>query len=437
MSSTLLKNCRILDVRAGSVLTGMAILLNGETIARVAPDPELRREAGKFKDCEVRDLDGGLVMPGLIDTHVHLCIVREEDEAATLRGNLKAPETLKVLYGAKHARATLAAGITTVRDMGQGDNLALREAVARGLVPGPRVVACGWLGSTAGHGERMASEWAFGTELRQWDKGVDGPYEIRRRVRQLIGQGVDYIKTYATSDGYAPHPFYPYFRECINYTMEELSALCDEAHAAGRRVAAQGLTAPAGVGNALRAGIDTLEHGLVIDNDDLGFMRDHGVFYVPTLAVTKAMWDVGSEKEMKFLRLEPGEPARLLESQLDSFRRAREMGVRIAFGSDAFRVLAHGRNLIELELRVKAGMTVMEALISATRVSAEALGLEGSVGQVAEGKQADLVVVDPDVLSDISLLTRPGPAMVYKAGKRYDPRFLIRDMASPSRTAEV
>jgi imidazolonepropionase-like amidohydrolase len=316
----------------------------------------------------------------------------------------------------KHARETLESGFTTVRDMGQGDNLALREAIEKGVVQGPRIVVCRWLGMTSGHGEQMASEWRFNTPLREEDRGVDGPWEIRKRVRQLIGQGADVIKTYATGGSYIRHPFYPHWKERPNYTLEELRALVDEAHSAGRRVAAQGLTDPVGTKNAIAAGIDTLEHGLVLDEEDVQGMKAKGMFYVPTLAVAGAMW--GSEERMKYLQLEKGEAKRLLEEQYASLERAHKIGVKIAMGSDCFRVLKHGENAQELEWRVKAGIPIMEALISATKTSADALGIWHLVGSLEEGKLADILVVDSDPTKDISVLRqKKNLKMIMKNGE--------------------
>ena len=418
MTRKILRNCKVLDVHGQKVLERRSILIEGPRIKRIGLTEEIAAFEKELPRESVMEVNGELVMPGLIDTHVHLCIIRTDSELDTLAENLRAPETLKVLYGVRHAKATLESGITTVRDMGQGDNLALREAIEKGVVLGPRIVACGWLGMTSGHGEQMASEWRFNTSLREADIGVDGPWEIRKKVRQLVGQGVDFIKTYATGGGYIRHPFYPYWMERPNYTLEELRALVDEAHSAGRRVAAQGLTNPAGTKNAIAAGIDTLEHGLVLDEDDVKQMKAKGIFYVPTLAVTRAMWGGDEEDGMKYLRLERGEAKRFLEEQLASLERARRAGVKIAMGSDSFRVLKHGENVQEMEIRGKAGIPIMEVLVSATKTAAEALGIEHMVGSLEEGKLADLLVVDPDPTKDISVLRhKKNLKMIMKNGE--------------------
>jgi imidazolonepropionase-like amidohydrolase len=418
MTQKLFKNCRVLDVISQTVLDSYSIWVDGPAIKRVAPDEDFEKLSNTISDQHTYDLNGQLVMPGLIDTHVHLNIVRTSSIQETVLENLRAPETLKVLYGAKHASETLAAGFTTVRDMGQGDNLALRDAINRGVIPGPRIVACRWLGMTSGHGEQMSTEWNYNVRLRDVDQGVDGPWQVRKKVRQLIGQGADFIKTYATSGGYSLHPFYPWFKERPNYTLEELQAMVEEAHAAGLRVAAQAFLDTIGTKNAIRAGIDTIEHGLMLDDDDVQAMKAKGLYYVPTLAMTDKVWNIDKTEKGQFFQIEKEDARRFLESQTASFNRARQAGIKIAFGSDCFRVMKHGENARELELRVLAGMSEMEALVSATIVSAEALGIQNMVGSIEEGKWADLLVVDPNPLQDITLLQKKkNIKMVIKNGE--------------------
>ena len=417
MSQKLLKNCSILDVIGKRVLQGRSILIEGSQIKKIGGMEESGTLEKGLPKGSVFELEGKLVMPGLIDSHVHLSVIQGSSESVTLLENLRATETLKVLYGAKHARETLEAGFTTVRDMGEGDNLALKDAIERGVISGPRIVACGRLGMTGGHQERMSSEWAYNVPIREGDVGVDGPWEIRKKVRKLTGKGVDFIKTFATGGGCIKHPFYPYWLDGRNYTQEELGALVDEAHSAGRRVAAQVLVSPEGVKSAIRAGVDTIEHGVCLDEEDIDEMRRKGIFYVPTLGVIKGMWDIGEGEEIKSLQVEKSDAKRYLEAHQASFRRARDKGVKIAMGSDTFRVLKQGENACELEWLVKAGMSMMEALVSATKIASEALGIDSLVGSVEEGKWADLLVVDPSPLNNILVLRDRGNLkMIMKNG---------------------
>jgi imidazolonepropionase-like amidohydrolase len=418
MPEKILKNCKVLDVENQKVLEGRSILIDGFQIKEIRKVEEGLEQEKKLPRESVFDIQDRLVMPGLIDAHVHLCVLQAASETDTLLENLKASETLKVLHGARNAKETLLSGFTTVRDMGQGDNLALRDAIERGVVPGPRIVACGWLGMTSGHQERMHSEWRFRIRPRQTDAGVDGPWEIRKKIRKLVGQGFDCIKTFTSGSGVIQHPFYPYWLEGRNFTQGELEALVDEAHAAGRRVAAHALASPAGVKLAIAAGIDTLEHGVFLDEEDAARMAKDRIFYVPTMAVVKAMWDVKELEKIKYLQIESERARGYLEAHAESFRRAQAHGVKIVMGSDTFRVLKHGENACELETMVKAGMPEMEAIISATQTASEALGIEHLTGSVEEGKWADLLVVEPSPLSNISVLReRKNLKLIMKNGE--------------------
>lgn len=417
MTKKLLKNCNILDVIGHKFLEERSILIEDAQIKKIGRTDELEGLEKELPQEAIFDVNRKLVMPGLIDCHVHLCVIQEPASNIVL-DNLRATETLKVLYGAKHAKETLEGGVTTVRDMGNGDNLALRDAIEKGAILGPRVVASGWLGMTGGHQERMSSEWSYNVQIRREEIGVDGPWEVRKKVRELIRQGVDWIKTYASGEGYSKYPFYPFWLDQRNFTLEEMSALVDEAHSAGRKVAAHALLGPVGVKHAIAAGVDTLEHGLFIDEEDIIKMKEKGMFYVPTLAVMIKMWEVAEAKGMSFLKIEKGDTTKYLEAHLASFRRAWQNGVKIVMGSDTFRILKQGDNTFELECMVKSGMSEMEALVSATQTASEALGIENLVGSIEEGKFADLLVVDPSPLNNIlAIRNRNNIKMIMKNGK--------------------
>lgn len=425
----ILKNCGIIDVNAQRVLERRAVLIDGPQIARIGDMDTFAILEKELPPQSVFDLEGKLVMPGLIDAHVHLCVVQTPPDSDILLENLRASEALKVLYGAKHAKETLEAGFTTVRDLGGGNSIALRDAIGRDIIPGPRIVACGCLGQTAGQQERVMSEWSYDVPARADSVGVDGPWAVRKKVRELVGRGVDCIKVFASGEGFIRQPFDPYWREGRNYTLKELRALVDEAHAAGRRIACHAWVSVEGIKNAIAAGVDTIEHGVILDEEDVREMRERGMTYVPTLAVVNQMWNVDAAKGALLdgngdaggyaeSRIEKVDAERYLEAHTASFRLALKSGVKIAMGSDTFRVLKQGENACELEWMVTSGMSEMEVLVSATKTSAEALGIENLVGSVEEGKLADLLVVDPSPLGDISVLRdRANLKMIVKNGE--------------------
>ena len=405
MTKKLLRNCRILDVMEEKVLEGQSILIEDGFIKKVGESEGFRNIENGLNQNAVYEIDNRFLMPGLIDCHVHLCVVRDPDETDIVLENLRASETLKVLYGSKNAKQTLEAGFTTVRDVGQGDNLALRDAIERGAIPGPRVVACGWVGPTGGHQERMSSEWVYNVSMRENEIGVDGPWAVRKKVRELVRQGVDCIKSYTTGEGYYKYPLYPYWADQRNYTDEELNALVDEAHCAGRRVAVHAFVDNVGVKSAINADVDSIEHGVFIEEEDAVRMKEKGIFYTPTLGVGIKLFETMSAKGMsRMWAVEEGYEKMYPKEHMASFKRARENHVKIVLGSDTYRVLQHGENAFELECMVKGGMTEMEALIAGTKTASEALGLEDVVGSIGEDRYADLIVVDPDPLTDISNL---------------------------------
>ena len=296
MSKKIFENCKILDVDTQAVRPNQFILIDGAFIGQIGSMQALASLTKDMARADRFDLNNRLVIPGLIDSHIHLCTIQAPYgqtpiEADTLLENLRASETLRMLYAVQNARDTLEAGFTTVRDVGSaGDNLALRDGIEKGLIPGPRIVACGWLSATAGQGQRLSSEWVYRVSPRAPDVGVDGPFEIRKKIRRLVGNGYDCIKVFATGGGYTPHPWYPYWADQRNYTLEELVAVVDEAHAAGRRVAGHAMVNVAGIKNAIAAGVDTLEHGVFLDRQDVAAMASKNIGFVPTMAIFDHMW---------------------------------------------------------------------------------------------------------------------------------------------------
>jgi imidazolonepropionase-like amidohydrolase len=383
-----LGNVRLID-GTGRVWDRATIHLDGERIATVT-------DAAVPPAGDTLDLSGKTVIPGLINCHSHLCLDGSPDPLSAWQ---RRSITENVLLAAGHAEATLRAGITTVRDLGgfDGVDLQLRKAIHDGLVPGPRMLASGKpLCMTGGQGHVLARE-------------VDGPHEARKGAREQLKAGADIVKLMATGGVMTPgvEP------GSAQLTWEEMRAAVEEAHKAGKLTAshAQGT---AGVKNALRAGIDSIEHGFFLDAEAIDMMLEQGTVFVPTLAALQQALEAGTEAGIPPFVIEKAR--RATDAHLDSFRRAREAGVRIAAGNDGGTPFNLSDNLAgELECLVAAGMTPAAALDAAHSTAAELLGMADQIGTVEPGKLADLVVLDADPLDHISAVRQVH--MVIKDGQ--------------------
>ena len=385
----ILTNLRLID-GTGRVWDRATIEIEGERIAAVTG-------TGPPPGAEALDLAGKTATPGLINCHTHMCLDGSPDPMGAWQ---RRSITENVLLAARHAEATLGAGITTVRDLGgfDGVDLQLRKAIHDGLLPGPRMLASGKpLCMTGGQGHVLARE-------------VDGPDEARKGAREQLKAGADVVKLMATGGVMTPgvEP------GSAQLTYEELRAAVEEAEKAGKLTAshAQGT---AGVKNALRAGIGSIEHGFFLDAEAIDTMLEQGTVFVPTLAALHQVLEAGTEAGIPAYAIEKAR--RATDAHLDSFRRAREAGVRIAAGNDGGTPFNRSDNLAgELECLVAAGMTPAEALDAAHGTAAALLGMADQIGTVEPGKRADLVVLDADPLADISAVRQVH--MVIKAGQR-------------------
>lgn len=393
-----LLNARLIDGTGAAPQEGATVLLDGSRIAAVYGPGS----TPPTSDDPAIDLHGRTLLPGLINAHIHILM---DDMVGDTFGALQRQSLAQVaLQGALRGRRILEAGITTARDLGGYEyvEMALRDAFARGEFPGPRLLGAGKLITmTGGHG------WPIGRQ-------ADGADEVRKAVREQLRAGADVIKLMATGGVLTPgvEP------GAAQLTEDELRAGIEEAHRADRRTAshAQGTT---GVRNAIRAGIDTIEHGIFLDDEAVEMMRDRGVVLVPTLAAPYQIVIAGEARGIPAYAVEKSR--RVMEAHFESFRRAHAAGVTIAAGNDGGTPFNPAHDLVtELRLMITHGMSAVEALRTAGYGSAVALGLADEIGTVQEGKQADLLVVDGDPLADIAALGWPwlvikGGQVVYRA----------------------
>ena len=342
------------------------------------------------------DCTGRTILPGLIDSHVHLMI-----DGLNPRSWLHDPFSLQFYTAVRTMRATLDIGITSVRDAG-GADLGVREAQRRGLVPGPRTqISISLLSQTGGHGDPWEASGCV-TPIFMPHPGravavADGPDEVRRKVRELLRAGADVIKI-ATSGGVVSSrddPRHGHFRG------DEVEVAVREAAAAGAFVMSHAIGAD-GIKTAVRSGVRSIEHGIFLDDEAVDLMLDRGAWLVPTLLAPRGVLEAAAALDPYVV-----EKAHLVvDSHQASVTRALEAGVKIAFGTDTG-VTRHGRNLEELTLLTECGLTPAQALRSATQEAARLLDVENVLGTVEPGKLADLVVVDgdpcrPEVLSDLA-----------------------------------
>jgi imidazolonepropionase-like amidohydrolase len=348
-------------------------------------------------DVEVDATDRTL-LPGLFDCHVHVCVSHVDLWKIAQR-----PFSYEFYEAARNLQATLAAGITSVRDAG-GADLGIKEAVADGLIAGPRLsIAIIMLTQTGGHGDTWYPSGAtvpfFMSHPGRPSGLVDGPDEVRRKVRELVRAGADVIKV-ATSGGVlSPRddPRHAHFRPA------ELDALVEEATAAGIGVMAHAQGAD-GIKNAVRAGIRSIDHGIYLDDEAIEMMLARGTWLVPTLVAPLGVIDAAAAGAA-IPEASVRKAHEVAEIHRQSFAKAVDAGVKVAMGTDSG-VTPHGNNLRELQLMVEGGMTPMQAIVATTRSAAELMGLEGELGTLEPGKRADLVVVDGDPLDVATLADR-------------------------------
>jgi len=370
------------------------IVIEGNKITRVADGYLAPAEVGA--NAVLIDLSDRYLLPGLMDMHVHLLIELGPD---TRNEALYFTTSMDALRGAMYARRTLEAGFTTVRDLG-GDPeaiYALRRAVEEGWVAGPRILAAGSaLAATGGHGD-VDGYKAELLELWTPETICDGPYDCRRATRHAVKYGADWIKITATGGVLSDTAT----GTGQQMTDDELKEIMDTAHALGVRVAAHAHGAD-GINAALRAGVDSIDHGTFLDDEGVRLMKRSGAYLVPTLlpGATVVPTMEGNPFYTEAIKAKARAASAASKENVSKAVRA---GVKIAFGTDTG-VTPHGKNAKEFALMVDAGMSPMEAIRSATVVAAELIDRSATLGTIEAGKLADIVAVDKSPLEDITEL---------------------------------
>jgi imidazolonepropionase-like amidohydrolase len=393
--ATVITAGRLIDVRAGRVLTDRAILVEGERITSVADADSIAKQAPK--DAAVIDLSKATVLPGLIDCHTHVLLQGDITQADYDEQLLKESIPYRTIRATMAARTALMNGFTAIRDLetegAMYADVDLKKAIHNGIIPGPRMFVSTRAFSATGMYPLLGYSWEL--KVPEGVQVVDGPDEIRKAVREQVKYGADWIKFYCDRKYYLDGGK---LRSKVNFTEEEMRAIVGEAHRLDRRVAAHAIGKD-GIMAALRAGADTIEHGDGFDEESLNLMAEKGVYWCPTIYVTvyvaegraaagNAVWKamVGLER--------------------DAFALAVKKGIKIAYGTDAGGYSWSENQAKEFSYMVRYGMSPIQAIRSATIVAAELLQAERDLGAIESGRYADIIAVTGDPAQDISELER-------------------------------
>ncbi len=396
MSYTLIHNGTIIDGHGRDPLKNGAVLVQDDRIQAVGRKTDIRLPDA---DITLLDAKGGHILPGLIDTHVHFVF-----EELNLMRIMNTPFSLNYYLAMDRMKRTVEAGITSVRDAG-GADLGMKRAVEQGLVLGPRMqISITVLSITGGHGDSWLPS---GADLRLFAEVpgrpsgiVDGPDNVRQKVREILRAGADVIKVCATGGVLSPtdHP------EFTQFTEEELVVMVQEAaYRRGLKVMAHAQGAE-GIKNAVRAGIHSIEHGIFVDEEAIELMLAKGTFLVPTLLAPIAVLEI-AEATGNIPEWGVQKARETVEIHSENIAKAYRAGVNIAMGTDAG-VMKHGTNLRELGLMCGVGMSPMESIVATTKTAAACLGWQDRVGTLDPGKLADVIITKTDPLADIRSLEK-------------------------------
>ncbi|PIC65294.1 aryldialkylphosphatase [Sporosarcina sp. P13] len=407
MKKIIVKNGLLIDGTGTESKHNQIVVIDGKQIEFVGNESEYKASGEET----IIDAQGGTILPGFIDTHVHMMM-----EFSPIAERLATPFSFMYYQAAKYLKTTLHAGVTSVRDA-LGTDLGVKKAIEDGLISGPRMqLSINALTITGGHGDGYTVSGTVTDILPSNYPGMphgvcDGVEEVRKKTREMLRAGAEVIKVHATGGvlSATDHP------EFTQFSLEELKVIVEEGRfRKGVKVMAHAQGAE-GIKNAVRAGIHSIEHGIFIDDEAIELMLENGTFLVPTLLAPVAVLETADETGMPESAVQKSKE--VIEQHVESFTKAYKAGVKIAMGTDAG-VFKHGTNLRELGLMVDAGMSPMESIIASTKTAAECLGWEDKVGTLESGKLADLVIVKGNPLEDIySLATNDTIQVVIKDGK--------------------
>ncbi len=401
-----LRGGQLIDGNGGIPIDNSILIAKGEQIEAVG-----RIESIEIpKESEVIDISGKTVMPGLIDAHVHLLGVKDLNP---LTWTLDHP-VLRGIRAVMDAWKLIDNGFTMVRDCANQNCFHLKKVIEEGGMIGPRILCCGgMITQTGGHGDMPHSLPIDWVKNRCLGRIADGPDECRKAAREQFRDGADFLKLCSTGGVFSEKDL----PTSSQYTIEEIKAIVEEAHCVGAKVAchAQGTQ---GIKNAIKAGVDTIEHGYSLDDEAIEMMIKHNTYLIPTLAIIDVIITKGASVSIPDVSINKARSVQ--EDQWKSFEMACKAGVKIGFGTDCLGIiesLRFGENATELDLHIKAGRSPMEAILSATKINSEALGLDDKLGTLEKGKLADFIIVNGDPLRDINILRKTSNIIsVYKGG---------------------
>jgi imidazolonepropionase-like amidohydrolase len=398
LAATCLQAAPPIVIKAARMFDGRQMVTPGLVVIDGATIQAIGKGAAIPENARILDFGDATISPGFIDAHTHLSSPDGGDYRQAMLNTLQMPIAEQALRASENARKTLIAGITTVRDVGSHDfiDVGLRNAINAGKIPGPRMlVAVHAIGATGGHCDDQAGFRfdLFGFEAGPAQGVINGPEDARKAVRFNHKYGADVIKTCATGGVLSLTDDV----DTPQLTEEELKAIVDEAHALRRRTAAHAHGAE-GAKRAIRAGIDSIEHGTFLDDEALEMMKARGTFLIPTLMATQ-----GGREMLARGGYPPAIEAKMkaaIAAISETVRRAIAKGVKVGMGTDAA-VYPHGRNPEEFHMLVDLGMKPLDALRAGTSLDAELLGLSSKIGTLESGKLADIVVIPGDPVVNI------------------------------------